>query len=306
MIANCFLFCQATFRQLLVFVVITIILTGCRELVQNEFPEFAPIPTVNSFLAADSALMVHISLAGKMDSIPLALVDEAVVKCFVNDSASGLLTPVGNGYFKSDIRMKQGSVYRIQVVVPGFPELLATDTIPERTPLTSIEHINNAGVDEEGYPFPAIRVTFPVNQDRIQYFQVILKINSWKDHWTIGFFKDFSDTNLLAEGLPIAVFSTARIKSDWYTLKLDYSPVSYSGSNGIIRPDLDPFFVELKSISYSYYHYLRQRYLYETGRYPEFSFGPNHTFPLYSNITNGLGIFAGYSQFKSEIITPQI
>jgi hypothetical protein len=63
--------------------------------------------------------------------------------------------------------------------------------------------------------------------------------------------------------------------------------------------------VELKTISYSYYQYLRQLYLYETGRYPDFSFGPMHTFPLYSNVTNGMGILAGYSLFRSEIITPE-
>jgi hypothetical protein len=47
---------------------------SCREPVQNEFPDFTPVPTVNSFLVADSIIKVHVSMAGKMDKVPLTVV----------------------------------------------------------------------------------------------------------------------------------------------------------------------------------------------------------------------------------------
>ncbi|MFA6126143.1 MAG: DUF4249 domain-containing protein [Bacteroidales bacterium] len=282
-----------------------LILAGCRERVQDEFPDFNSVPVVNCFLVADSLIKVHVSLAGQMDTLPLALVDNATVTCTINDSAVSKLNSVGNGNYAGDTRIRAGNVCRVNVSVPGFPEMAATDTIPHEVQLTSIRHINEAGVNEEGYPFPAIVISFPVDPGRIQYFQVILNVNSYKEVWWPANFRDFSDTVLLAEGLPIAVFSTARIKTSNYTLKLDYSPNSYSGSNGVIQPDLHPFVVEFKAISYSYYQYLRQLYLYETGRFPDFGFGSYHTYPLYSNITNGMGIVAGYSTFRSETITPQ-
>lgn len=279
--------------------------TGCRELVQDEFPDFSPVPTVNSFLIADSLFKVHVSLAGKMDTVPLTLMDQATVSCFINDSLAGDLTPEGKGYYTGPIHVKAGSIYRLKITIPGYPEMTATDTIPELVRLTKIEHINEAGIDEEGHIYPAIRITFPVDPDRIQYFQVSININDWKNNWRPTNFKDFSDTVLLAEGLPIAVFSTGRIKDKSYTLKLDYTTGSYGGIDGIIKTHLYPLVVEFKTISWQYYQYLRQLYLYEIGRYPDFSFGPFHTFPLYSNVTNGMGIVAGYSVFKSEIITPE-
>lgn len=279
--------------------------TGCRERVQDEFPEFTPVPTVNSYLVAGSPISVHVSMAGKMDTVPLALVNQATVSYSVNDSAAGELNPAGSGYYIGESRVQAGSVYRFKIDFPGFPEIVATDTVPEPVPLTSIEHINVAGIDEEGHTFPAIRITFPVKSDRIQYFQVAIRINTYKDSWRPVYLKDFSDPVMLAEGLPIAVFSTTRIRDESFTLKLDYSTGSYSTINGITRTNLYPLVVDLKSISYQYYQYLRQLYLYETGRYPEFSFGSFHSFPLYSNVTNGMGIVAGYSVFTSGIITPE-
>jgi hypothetical protein len=295
------------FNTLLWFIIGLIIfsVTSCRDLVQDEFPDFNPVPTVNSFLVAGSPIRVHISMAGKLDTVPLTTVTQALVRYFVNDSAAGELSHTGNGYYTNETSVQAGSVYRFTIDIPGFPEIMATDTIPELVPLTSVEHINNAGIDEEGHTFPAIRITFPVKPDRVQYFQVTMRINTYKDSWRPVNFKEFSDTVLLAEGLPISVFSTSRIRDDSFTLQLDYSTGSYSTINGITRTNLFPLVVDLKSISYQYYQYLRQLYLYETGRYPDFSFGSYHSFPLYSNVTNGKGIVAGYSVFRSEIITPE-
>jgi hypothetical protein len=140
----------------------------------------------DSFLVADSLIKVHVSLAGKMDSMPLTVVDNAAVSCSINDSMTGDLTSIGNGYYTSNIHSKAGSIYRFRVSVPGFPDMTAVDTIPEQVLLTAIEHIKEAGIDEEGRTYPAIRITFPVDPDRIQYFQVAIRINSLKDNWQLA------------------------------------------------------------------------------------------------------------------------
>ncbi len=293
------------FQKFLVIFITAIVLMSCRELVQEDFTDFTAVPTLNSFLVADSQLLVHVSMTRKLDTIPLTLVNDAVVSWFVNDSLAGELVPAGNGYYTGESIAIAGKVYRFKVSIPGFPEITAMDTIPEQVQLTSVEHIKEAGIDEEGHSFPAIRITFPVNPGRIQYFEVAIRMNDYKTRWRPAYFKDFTDPVLLAEGLPIAVFSTAHIKDENYTLKLDYTTGSFSGINGVMVPNLYPLVVEFKTISYAYYQYLRQLYLYETGRFPDFSFGSYHAFPLYSNISNGMGVVAGYSVFKSERITPE-
>lgn len=286
-------------------ILISLLLTGCRELVQDEFPDFTPVPTVNSFLVADSLIRVHVSLCGKLDTAPLPVVNNATVTCFINDSLSEILKKGGDGYYSGKTIARAGNIYRLTVSVPGYPDLTATDTVPERVELLKFEHINVAGVDEEGHTYPAIRITFPVDPNHVKYYQVEIRYNT-SYNWQSGQFKDFSDPYLLAEGLPIAVFSTERIQDPIYTMHLDYTTGHYGRTgNGPWITHLYPLLVEFKTISYEYYAYLKQLYLYNTGRFPDFQFGPYKAFPLYSNVNNGMGIVAGYSRYISEIITPE-
>ena len=66
------------------FLLALIILPSCRELVTDEFPEYTPIPTVNSILLKDSTIKVQVSLAGKLDTNQLALIDNAEVLLYVD------------------------------------------------------------------------------------------------------------------------------------------------------------------------------------------------------------------------------
>lgn len=294
--------------QLLVIVFTALTLTSCRELVQDEFPDFTSVPVVNSFLVADSLIKVHVSLTGKLEAVPLTVVDQATVTCYVNDSVAVDLTPAGDGYYIGNKRVKAGSVYRFRVSIPGYTDMTATDTIPEPVPLISIEHINDGGIDEEGFKFPAVHITFPVDPDHLSYYELTIMVAGYHDRWYKAALEEFSDPVLLAEGLPIAVFSTEKIRDTTYTFKIDYQSgtTSYNIPNTeIMMVKYNPFFVELKAISWQYYQYLKQLYLYNTGRYPEFRFGSYQAFPIFSNVTGGKGIVAGYSVYRSEIINPK-
>jgi hypothetical protein len=86
---------------------------------------------------------------------------------------------------------------------------------------------------------------------------------------------------------------------------INYFTGSASAVNGgPLQTTLYPLIVELRSVSYNYYQFVKQKYLYELGRYPEFKAGSIQAFPLYSNVTDGYGIFAGYSVLKADTIYP--
>lgn len=280
-----------------------LLLSGCRDLVKEEFPDFDLQPVMNCILVCDSLIQVHVSLAGKLDRIPPMVVDNAAVTCSINDSVTKVLIHTGNGYYSGKTIAKSGNVYRLSVTVPGFAEMTASDTVPLQSRLRAVEHINLAGIDEEGNSFPAVRITFKVDPDAIRYYQVIIKYDNYGS-WNTGQIRTFKDPILLAEGLPIAVFSTAGIRDTIYTMHIDYTTGHVTSIGGVSWTQLFPLVVEFKTISYHYYQYLRQLYLYNFGRFPDFQFGPYKAFPLYSNVTNGMGIVAGYSKYVSELITP--
>lgn len=280
-------------------------LSGCRELVQDEFPDFSPIPSLNSFIIADSIVKLNLSLADKLDSLPLTTVDNAAVELFIDGEFEELLTSRGNGWYHSETKAKARSVYDCKVSIEGYDEVSCSETIPIADSILSIEHILNAGKDEEGISYPAIKVRFSNDPNSNRYYQIIIHIANDVYRRT-AYMKDIVDPVLLSEGLPLLVFSNEKMEKDSYTMTINYSTGSHESSNGEpFRMKLFPLIIELRSISANYYHYQRQLYLYEMGRYPEFGMGTSGVFPLHSNIENGYGIFAGYSTYFSDLIDPE-
>jgi len=288
---------------------IILLLNSCHELVQNEFPDFTEVLTVNSFLIADSTVKVKVSLAAKMDSLPLKNVDQAVVQLYIDGIFNDTLVSVGNGLYTSNKAVEPGKTYKCTVNLAGYDEVTCTDSIPQPNAILKIEHILSAGIDEEGFTYPAIRFTFTNNPTEHRYYQVIIWLyeeSIWRSNpWVSANLKEISDPVLLAEGLPMAVFSNDQIKGNSYTMQINYQSGIYYTDPNNQNPKLFPFVLEFRSISYNYYQYLKQLYLYYQGRYPEFLSGVGSVYPLHSNVENGYGIFAGYSTSFSEIIHPE-
>ena len=88
-------------------------------------------------------------------------------------------------------------------------------------------------------------------------------------------------------------------------MTINYFTGSASSFNGgPMLTDLYPVILEIRSVSQNYYKFVKQKYLYDLGRYPEFMAASTTALPLFSNINNGYGIFAGYGSMKSDTIFP--
>ncbi|MFO7656541.1 MAG: DUF4249 domain-containing protein [Bacteroidales bacterium] len=291
-------------RQLSVLVLNLLLFTGCRELVKSEFPDFEQSPVVNSIMVAGRPLQVHVSLAGKMDTFELQGIDNAEVLLYADGLFLGSLNYDGDGFYSSDYILRPSENYECRVTVPGYNEIVCRNLIPQPAGITYIEHIEKAGKDEEGMTYPALKFTFMNNPLEKQYFQAAIRL-IYGDYESSGQILNITDTVLLNEGLPITLFSNQLIKQDAYTMTINYTTGSASGRYGVLQTHLYPLILELRSVSYDYYQYVKQLYLYEKGRYPDgLAFGAFTSFPLYSNIEGGYGIFAGYSSILSDTIYP--
>jgi len=281
-----------------------LVLISCRELVQDEFQEFTPVPTVNSILAVDSIVKVHVSLAGKLDTNQLVLIDNAEVLLYVDGVYKETLTLSDKGIYSSSFVVEKLKTYRCEVSIPGYKTISCSDSIPETTIISDIIHIDKAGKDEEGMTYPAIKFTFTNDPSEKKYFEVIIRLIQYR-HERVATLETITDPVLLNEGLPIALFSNESIKGNNYSMTLNYFTCSAGSTNGEpVQTTLFPLILEVRSVSSNYYQFVKQKYLYEIGRYPEFMAASTTAFPLYSNITGGYGIFAGYSVTKSDTIYP--
>lgn len=87
-------------------VTLLILLThcSCREIVTDEFPGFTPVPTVNSILIAGKPMKVHVSLAEKLDTNQLTLVNDAAISLYIDGNyAENLFSDEDGIYFSSSI-----------------------------------------------------------------------------------------------------------------------------------------------------------------------------------------------------------
>lgn len=279
-------------------------LYSCRELVKDEFPDFTSVPTVNSILVAGEPAIIQVSIAGKLDTNKIVLVNNAEVLLSVDGQYRETLTSSDEGIYFSSVVVEPNKTYHCEVTIQGFPTVTCTDSIPEAAVISNIIHINKAGKNEEGLTYPAIKFTFTNNPTVKQYYEVVIKLIS---HGSERFatLERITDPVILSEGLPIALFNNSLINDSSYTMTINYTGGGYSSINGQSpQVDLYPLIIELRSVSSDYYKFVKQKFLYEQGRYPEFVAASVTAFPLYSNVKGGYGIFGGYSAVQSDTIYP--
>jgi hypothetical protein len=292
-------------RFLIVNLIILFTLCSCRELVTDDFPAFTAVPSVNSILIAGKPLKVHVSLAEKLDTTELTLVNDAEISLFIDGSLAETLVPDGNGIYQSSSVVEPQRTYRVEVKVPGFETISCSEILPSPSPILMIIHNNNAGKDEEGIIYPSVSVSFKTNPSDSQYFEIVIRTLQQK-YERIATQKKITDPVLLNEGLPLTIFSNEIIRDTVYTMTINY----FTGGDEKMGDEswhttLYPLIIELRSCSRDYYRFVKQKYLYEKGRFPEFLATSTNAFPLFSNVPGGYGIFAGYSVIVSDTLFPK-
>jgi hypothetical protein len=278
-------------------------LTGCRKLVESENQNFTPAPVINSIIKVGELISVHVSIASKFDALEIKGIDNAVVNLYAEDQFIEQLTSFRDGVFVSETTAEPKIKYEIRVSIPGFSMALCKAMIPAATSISEIEHISIAGKDTEGVTYPAIKFTFHSIPSVEQYFEARIRLFQYESEYNAEII-NIVDPVLLNEGLPLTVFSNNLIQDTTYTMTINYITGSSSSSGGSYYTNLYPFMLEIRSVSKDYYLFTRQKYLYDTGRFPEFGLSTNTAFPLYSNVENGYGIFIGYSAVVSDTIYP--
>ena len=293
--------------KLLIFLVFAAMLS-CRQVVQDEFAEFKPVPVVNSILVDGMPVKVHISLAEKLDTNQLGFVTNAKIDMFVDGAFAESLAYANSGVYIAKTIVNAQKEYACKVDIPGYELVESSQFIPKKPVIKNIEHINIAGKNEEGTSYPALKITFNNELQSSAFYEVEIRTIRDIRHEVevrIARMQTIVDPVILNEGLPIPLFSNALINNLTYTLDLNYiTGNSSSSNNGPWRTSLYPLVVELRQVSEDYYRYKKQLYLYDQGRLADGIISSMTNANIYSNVSNGYGIFAGYAATVSDTITP--
>ena len=298
---------KCVFFILLIF---PLILFSCVKLISDEFPDFETVPALNCILVSGENVGVHLSFAEKLDSIELTLVDNASVQIRQGEAESIQLQYQDNGIYTSNNIVESGAPYQISVILEGYPEITANDSVPTFSSISILSQTNTARLSEEGHFVAGVELSFVDDPQTDDYYELIL-YKRMEDYLGLTYpFNEQSEV-LLNEGFePYSteslVFSDELIEEEEEVLYLFYgSSYNILGSGGSTARYQTfrehTLIAELRHISKEYYMFKKSQYFYENTRYADFIEGTVTAYPIYSNVKNGLGIMASYSSSVDSI-----
>ncbi|MDD4107708.1 MAG: DUF4249 domain-containing protein [Prolixibacteraceae bacterium] len=284
---------------------------SCNALVEDEFPDFAAIPVMNGLLRADNTFRVQISLAANLSDTMPDFVDNALVVIEDQNKTIDTLTYTDEGWYVSPRIVKAGNSYTCRVDIPGFNTMMAQTTVPLPTEIDSIIFTDLASRGQEGEKVSSVAFRLRNNIETERFWEVKFKkrwfglLYDWDLENRVEksqvdeayiFMQAEQDSVLLSEANPLTVFCNREMKSERHWIKFYFSESYFSFGR------TDTLFIELQNIDESYYRYHKQYYIYESASWGGLGSSPQR-YPLYSNVTNGLGIFTGMSVTKKNLFS---
>ncbi len=282
------------YHKIIILFTILISLLSCRKEINIELPESSPRIVVNSFFTDNSQIKVHLSKSiGMLENIFPECTDATIIV-----SENNIITDtmyMESGYYCSHITAEQNKKYSLKVIAPGIDTVFCEDIIPEKTILQSVVYTDSVSINQDGDIINELRLDF---QDFAGpgFYEVELVSN---DNYFIWFDKNsdpvITSTGLLDYDPKTLIFTDKMFDGEHRSVKVYFYTQHYRDFN---------LKIILRSVSESYYKYREKQFAYLFSLDYDIFSGMSEPINLYSNITGGYGIFAGYSSDEKEITVP--
>jgi hypothetical protein len=267
-----------------------LLLTSCIKVVDMEVEQIPHLLVVNCFFTEGEAFRVHVSRLAPYTDLNDRNIPNAHVTISTGENYSKTLAYMANGiYSNPSVLPEPGKVYQVTVDVEGYLKATAQDSLPRSVPIDSVTYSVNAGKYDDGIDF---------NQYSVWFLDIPGK--TWYSIQISGFDIFSTDPVISAEGVTGEEFKTWLVFNDTLISNRKYS---LKINVGDYYHDVKESRIILVSGTYPYYYYLKR--LIKHGSYSwQDPFKPYNPVPLYSNVKNGLGVFAGFQAYTYDLIIP--
>ncbi len=286
---------------------------SCSKLISDEFPNYDELPTVNALLVAGEPIKVHVSLAERIDTTILTIINDAFVVIHSQQEGIDTLYYIGGGLYKSVFIAKQGYAYTIETLIDGFDKIIGSDSVPHRVNAKISDHTNYYRYDEEGNFTEGIEIEFYDDPNTTDFYEIAIIREEYSSSYYVYPYSENTPI-ILNEGYepyttPSLVFSDQLMGDSIIRIYFDFYQgmhISDFGNDSLVQIfDEHAMKLEFRHVSESYYNYKKHFYFYEKDRYPGFVEGTASTYPIYSNMENGFGIIGAYSITRDSIWIPE-
>ncbi|MBN2863693.1 MAG: DUF4249 domain-containing protein [Bacteroidales bacterium] len=293
---------------ILLYPVLLICCATCTKIIEIDIPAHEPKLVVNSLFTDGHRFKVHLSKTASAFDYSTPTVEDGLIRLFCNDEEIDTLI-FNNGYYYSNINAEQGEKYSLIVIAPEMDDVSSEDSIPKRTLIESYVHRDSVMMSDNNYPVMQLELRF-TDKPGPDFYELSIAA----DYYVAGFnyrhnvgFQYSTDPVLVSTGLldyyaESIVFTDELFDREQTSIKANYW--LQTGEMPLIGggPEYGYLlFVSLRSISESYYNYIRKQIIYQYSLESNIFTGLPDPVHMYSNIKGGYGIFAGYSSDNKTI-----
>jgi hypothetical protein len=283
------------------------LLLSCQKEVFVDFPDQKPQIVINSLFTPDSLFTVRVfGTLPLLDARSHEVLDNATVVIYENEAEVETLPyNAEKEYYRSNsFKPTAGRVYRVRVAVPGYPDATAQSSVPLAVPIANFVYKDSAGVDENGsfinsvtYTFedPAQENNFYAMQGTFDFIQVRPNFGTAKFDTIRGFsslylYSDQPTVKTSAYAGGLAMVDDQLFDGQTQSIALSFYPGWYDPRRNSKRT----FRFYLKTASSEYFRYFQKLQGHLTNQ--NFDIFAGEAVIMYTNVENGYGVFAGYSQ----------
>ena len=279
---------------------ILFLLTSCTKEVVIDLPYHEGKSVVNSLFSPDTILCVHVSRS-RIITDTFFIQETAPVVVLKYAEKTDTLQSTGNGYYMLQDHVPQVQTrYTIEVFSTEYGKATTSDIIPAKVNFNIINYVHRAGIDPEGFKFSSITMRFSDPPDEKNYYEILLRYERKNSHC-------YGLKNLWSEDIVIKnegfvnelygnlIFSDELVNGETHTIIFNF----YHGQDEL-NTALN-LFVHFRSVSENYFLYKKKLLLHFENQFGDIWDGTGNPVNLYSNVENGYGIFAGYSEYMDTI-----
>lgn len=304
--------------RLIISILILITLCSCRG---EYFPNskyttsYTPKVAVNSIICPDSTIKIDVRWSKKVgDASPFKAVDGARVT-LKEDGQTIISETTVDGMVEKEIYPSAGKLYQLTVVVEGQPEISATTTIPEQSDIQFTTRCKVGGSYSMGggyilvdvnkvIPAPGVRglwIEKHPSEYKTDIYKSFYSNNPFIDQ--VNAEREMQDVSYRESNTYFSDF--IRIPKNSFSLIAPFTFSTCTMTFGNEQYKLTHIYLTLNTPSDDYDKFYRSAYK-QLSADPAYSPFVEIGTSVYTNIKNGLGIFAGCNKraIKVEIDNP--
>jgi len=270
------------------FIILSLFVFSCSKEVEIDWQDDSQKYVIGCLFTSDETIKLYAFTTTPILDDTTFFADGLDVEIYKNETLAWSGSGIGQGEYPIPVYVEAGANFKLILKDKNGFTVSAEDTLPEKVNITDATNLYPVYSDNYGTTYGKITLTFTDEPNKRNYYEIVI----------------LSESN--------GIVQTLKVKSPIITYDVDHNPNPlgtllftdelFNGEHITldIFSDCDNPSVVLKNVSKNYYEYRKSINIHFYNQNVEreniYELFKGDPVELYSNVTNGLGIFAGYTQ----------